>query len=83
MNPTQFDRWQKEFLETGAALFDKADRRTVKGEQRSVSELEAKLKKMDTVVAEIMEDLVAEKCWLGGRRQMYTVLTRWLDIDRH
>ena len=66
LNPTQFYRWQKEFFENGAAAFEKTDKRTVKAEQRRVSELEAKLKKKDTVIAEIMEDLIAEKKGRGA-----------------
>ena len=65
LNPTQFYRWQKEFFENGAAAFEKTDKRTVKAEQRRVSELEAKLKKKDTVIAEIMESHVALKKKLG------------------
>ncbi len=67
LNPTQFYRWQKEFFENGASVFEKTDKRTVKAEQRRVSELEAKLKKKDTVIAEIMEDLIAEKKGRGAR----------------
>lgn len=67
LNPTQFYRWQKEFFENGASVFEKTDNRTVKAEQRRVSELEAKLKKKDSVIAEIMEDLIAEKKRGGAR----------------
>jgi transposase-like protein len=66
LNPTQFYRWQKEFFENGAAAFEKEDKRTVQAQQRRVSELEAKLKKKDTVIAEIMEDLIAEKKGRGA-----------------
>jgi len=66
LNPTQFYRWQKEFFENGAAVFEKADKRTVQAQQRRVSELEAKLKKKDTVIAEIMADLIAEKKGRGA-----------------
>ena len=66
LNPTQFYRWQKEFFENGASVFEKTDKRTVQAEQRRVSELEAKLKKKDTVIAEIMEDLIAEKKGRGA-----------------
>ncbi len=66
LNPTQFYRWQKEFFENGATAFEKTDKRTVQAQQRRVSELEAKLKKKDTVIAEIMEDLIAEKKGRGA-----------------
>ena len=61
VNPTQFYRWQKEFFENGAAAFERTDKRTVQAQQRRQAELEAKLKKKDSVIAQIMEDLIAEK----------------------
>lgn len=66
LNPNTFYRWQKEFFENGAAAFEKEDRGRVKAEQRRFAELEAKLKKKDMVIAEIMEDLIAEKKDLGA-----------------
>ena len=45
----------------------RTDKRTVQAEQRRHAELEAKLKKKDSVIAEIMEDLIAEK---KGRRAL-------------
>jgi hypothetical protein len=65
LNPTQFYSWQKEFFENGAAAFEKTDKSKVMAEQRRVSELETKLKKKDSVIAEIMEDLIAEKKEVG------------------
>lgn len=61
LNPTQFYRWQKEFFENGAAAFARTDKRAAQAEQRRQAELEAKLQKKDAVIAEIMEDLIAEK----------------------
>jgi transposase-like protein len=66
LNPTQFYRWQKEFFENGAAAFERIDKRTAQAEQRRRAELEAKLKKKDSVIAEIMEDLIAEKKGRGA-----------------
>jgi transposase-like protein len=66
LNPTQFYRWQKEFFENGAAVFEKQDKRTAQAQQRRYAEMEAKLKKKDTVIAEIMEDLIAEKKGRGA-----------------
>ncbi|MGB5741076.1 MAG: transposase [Sedimenticolaceae bacterium] len=68
LNPTQFYRWQKEFFENGAAAFERTDKRTVQAEQRRHAELEAKLKKKDSVIAEIMEDPIAEKKAISGSR---------------
>ena len=67
LNPNVFYRWQKEFFENGAAAFEKTDKRTVQAGQRRYAELEAKLKRKDAVIAEIMEDLIAEKKGRGGR----------------
>ena len=43
------------------------DKRTEQAAQRRYAELEAKLAKKDTVIAQIMEDLIAEKNGGGGR----------------
>ncbi len=66
LNPTQFYRWQTEFFENGAAAFARIDKRAAQAEQRRQGELESKLKKKDAVIAEIMEDLIAEKKGRGG-----------------
>jgi hypothetical protein len=52
---------RKEVFENGAAVFEKIDKDKVHAEQRRVSELEAKPNKKDTVIAEIMEDLIVEE----------------------
>ena len=52
---------RKEVFENGAAVFEKTDKHTVHAEQRRLSALEAKLNKKDTVIAEIMEDLIVGK----------------------
>lgn len=67
LNPTQFYRWQKEFFENGAAAFERKDKRTTQAEQRRQAALETKLKKKDSVIAEIMEELIAEKKGRGVR----------------
>jgi len=61
LNPTQFYRWQKEFFENGAAAFERTSKRTEQAAERRQIELEDKLKKKDSVIAEIMEELIAEK----------------------
>ena len=61
LKPSLFYRWQKAFFENGAAAFEKTDRRTAQAQQRRTAELEARLKKKDKVIAEIMEDLINEK----------------------
>ena len=54
LKPSLFYRWQKEFFENGAAAFEKTDRRTAQAQQRRTAELEARLKKKDSGIAEIM-----------------------------
>ena len=66
LKPSLFYRWQKACFENGAAAFEKTDRRTAQAQQRRTAELEARLKKKDNVIAEIMEDLINEKKDLGG-----------------
>jgi transposase len=66
LNPTLFYRWQKALFENGAAAFERTDKRTTQAEQRRIAELEAKLKKKDCVIAEIMEDLIIEKKGRGA-----------------
>ena len=54
LKPSLFYRWRKAFFENGAAAFEKTDRRTAQAQQRRTAELEARLKKKDNVIAEIM-----------------------------
>lgn len=61
INPTQFYRWQQEFFQYGAAAFDRPRANGGRQEQRRVEALEAKLQRKDSVIAEIMSDLIAEK----------------------
>lgn len=61
INPTQFYRWQQELFEHGATAFDRP-RANAKGEdQRRIEALQEKLQKKDSVIAEIMGDLIREK----------------------
>jgi transposase-like protein len=61
LNPTVLYRWQQVFFEHGAAAFVRPRANASKREARRVSELEAKLQKKDSVIAEIMAELIAEK----------------------
>ncbi len=61
LNPTVFYRWQQEFFEHGTAVFDRPRANASKREQRRIEQLESKLQKKDTVIAEIMSELIAEK----------------------
>ena len=61
LNPTQFYRWQQEFFEHGAAAFDRPRANASRKEEKRVEALEMKLQKKDSVIAEIMAELIAQK----------------------
>ena len=66
--PTVFYRWQKEFFENGASVFEKASkgRREQESQQaRRVEALEAKLATKNEVLSELMEEHVKLKKELG------------------
>ena len=66
LQPTVFYRWQKEFFENGAAAFERqgqgpeADRQA-----KRIEALEAKLRRKDEVLSELMEEHVQLKKELG------------------
>jgi transposase-like protein len=67
LHPTVLYRWLKQFFENGAAAFGPAprlDKQLEACDERIVA-LEAKLKKRDEVLAELMEERVALKKRLG------------------
>ena len=67
VHPTVFYRWLKQFFENGAAAFGPAPRtdKQVEAREQRIAFLEAKLKKKDEVLAELMEEHVALKKSLG------------------
>lgn len=65
LQPTVFYRWQKEFFEHGAAAFDRQGNGKERGYQRRIEALEAKIKRKDEVLGELMEEHVALKKSLG------------------
>lgn len=65
LHPTVFYRWQKEFFEKGASVFNGPhDPRSAKLEKK-VSELEEKLSRKHEVLSELMEEHIALKKSLG------------------
>jgi transposase len=56
---------QKEFFEHGAAAFEHQGNGKERGYQRRIEALEAKIKRKDEVLAELMEEHVALKKSLG------------------
>jgi len=65
--PTQFDAWLKEFFENGHAAFDNG--RKSKAEEdakdRKIEQLQAKIQRKDSVLAELMEEHTLLKKELG------------------
>ena len=63
LHPTVFYRWLKQFFENGSAAFGPVPRAETQVEAREqrIAWLEAKLKKKDEVLAELMEEHVALK----------------------
>ena len=67
LQPTLFYRWLKEFFDNGAAAFEtKPDKRQARREQERIEALEAKLRRKDEVLSELMEEHVALKKSFGG-----------------
>src|SRR5438094_9729648 len=67
IHPTVFYRWLKQFFDHGAAAFGPAPRadKQVEAREQRIVYLEAKLKKKDEVLGELMEERVALKKVLG------------------
>jgi transposase-like protein len=61
VNPTQFYRWQQEFFQHGAAAFERTGKNGRTSEKERIATLEAKLVHKDSVIAEIMTELIAQK----------------------
>jgi transposase-like protein len=61
LNPTQFYRWQQEFFQKGAAVFEsKRGPKSTKTERR-MEKLEAELEKKNMIIAEVTAELIMEK----------------------
>ena len=71
INPTLFYRWQKDWFEQGAVVFDAprgrngSAKRTENAATRRIATLEEKLRRKDEVLSELMEEYVALKKSLG------------------
>ncbi|MGO9269446.1 MAG: transposase [Terriglobia bacterium] len=67
LHPTVFYRWLKQFFEKGTAAFGPLPRpdKQVETRKQRIAFLEAKLKRKDEVLAELMEEYVALKKSLG------------------
>ena len=70
IHPTLFYRWQKDWFEQGAVVFDAPKGRVRNGRQEDaaaqrITALEDKLRRKDEVLGELMEEHVALKKSLG------------------
>jgi len=65
LQPTVFYDWQKRFFENGAKAFEREERQEDLRQEARVAFLEARLKKRDEVIAELMEEHLALKKSLG------------------
>ena len=65
LNPTVFYRWQKEFFENGAAVFDRIGTKKKKQEESKIQALEEKIQRKNEVLSELMEEHVKLKKDLG------------------
>lgn len=65
LQPTQFYQWQKQFFEQGAAAFERQGKPKRDVAQERIEALEAKLRRKDEVLSELMEEHVALKKELG------------------
>ena len=65
--PNQVYSWLKEFFENGHAAFDngRKSRAVEDAKERKIEQLEAKLQRKDSVLAELMEEHVLLKKSLG------------------
>jgi hypothetical protein len=67
-----FYRWEKDFFENGAAVFEPRARRAIDGKDRKIAFREQKLQRKHEMLSELMEEHVKLKKSLGHR----TVLNR-------
>jgi len=65
LHPTVFYRWQKQFFENGAAAFQHTNGKKRNAMEQRNAELEAKLRRKNEVLSELMEEHVQLKKSLG------------------
>jgi transposase-like protein len=65
LKPTVFYRWQKEFFENGAVVFQPKGRADDSASQERIAYLEQKIQTKDEVLAELMAEHVALKKAIG------------------
>ena len=61
LHPTVFYEWQRKFFENGVKAFESEEKNESKKLKERVDFLESRLKRKDSVMAELVEELVTEK----------------------
>ena len=65
LQPTVFYDWQKQFFENGTAAFIRDAGRQKRKEEQRIEQLEAKLRRKNEVLSELMEEHIQLKKELG------------------
>ena len=65
LQPTVFYDWQKQFFENGASAFIRDSGRQKRIEEQRIQQLEAKLRRKNEVLSELMEEHIQLKKELG------------------
>jgi hypothetical protein len=61
LHPTVFYEWQRRFFENGVKAFESEEKQESKLLQDKVDALEQKMRRKDSAMAELVEELIAEK----------------------
>ena len=56
IHPTVFYQWRKQFLDSAAVVFSRTDKAGERQIKRQIAELEQKIQKKDSVIAELLEE---------------------------
>jgi transposase-like protein len=61
LHPTVFYDWQRRFFENGVKAFESEEKQESKQLRNKLEALETKLRRKDSALAELVEELIAEK----------------------
>jgi len=61
LHPTVFYDWQRRFFENGVKAFESEEKQESKQLRDKLETLETKLRRKDSALAELVEELIAEK----------------------
>jgi transposase len=66
IHPNVFYRWKKQFLDSAPLAFSTTDKARERQIKRQITELELKIQKKDSIIAELMEEYTNLKKKNGG-----------------